>query len=644
MIEDKIKLLKGPILIIGASGFIGANIFKRIFMQRNDVFGTALSGNSWRIDKNENANIYHFNKMEPSEFKTLLDKLKPKTIFDCSSFGGYYFENNVDLIHKTNFFSLIEIFNILENYDFSVYVHSGSSSEYGLNSNKPSEISECIPNSHYSISKLSASNLIKYYGFVKKLPLINLRLYSVYGPYEEPTRLIPVLCKSIKNKNLPLFADKNISRDFIFIDDVIEIFIDISININPKLYGQSFNVGTGREISLEEVASVSKKLFLIKSIPKFNSSRNRSWDTKKWSSNTNKAKKALNWQAKINFEEGLKITYAWWSKTYKKYNYEKISKLNSKNQNSISAVVACYKDEHAIPIMYDRLCKVFKKLNIDYEIIFVNDCSPDESENIIRKLSSKNPRVIGISHSRNFGSQAAFLSGIKISKKESCVLLDGDLQDPPEVIESFVRKWREGNDIVYGVRVKREMPKYTEFYYKLFYYLFSKLSSFKIPQNAGDFSLIDRKAIQWILQFNESDYFLRGIRAYVGFKQTGVDYVRPERKFGKSTNSILKNIGWAKKAIFSYSNIPLNLITLIGFLSVIFTICLMSYLIIVKFLFWNAIPEGITFVSILIMLFGSVSLLSLGLLGEYIGKVLEETKKRPRFIVNKIIERGKDIN
>lgn len=644
MIQDKIKLLKGPILVIGASGFIGANIFKRIFKQRNDVFGTNLSGNSWRIDEHENGNIYYFNKMQSSEFKTLLDRLQPKTIFDCSSFGAYYFESDVDLIHKTNFFSLIEIFNILENYDISVYVHSGSSSEYGLNSNKPSEISESIPNSHYSISKLSASNLIKYYGYVKKLPLINLRLYSVYGPYEEPTRLIPVLCKSIKNKNLPLFADKNISRDFIFIDDVIEMFLDVSININPKIYGHSFNVGTEREISLEEVASISKKLFSIKSIPKFNSYQDRSWDTKEWKSNSKKAKKAFNWHAKVNFEDGLKITYAWWSNTYKKHNHEEISKLNSKNQNSISAVIACYKDEHAIPIMYNRLCKVFKKLNIDYELIFVNDCSPDESENVIRKLSSKNPRVIGISHSRNFGSQAAFLSGIKISQKESCVLLDGDLQDPPELIENFVQKWREGYDIVYGVRVKREMPKYREFYYKLFYYIFSKLSSFDIPKNAGDFSLIDRKAIQWILQFNENDFFLRGIRAYVGFKQTGVDYVRPERKFGTSTNGLLKNIGWAKKAIFSYSNIPLSLITLIGFFAVICTIFLMFYVIIIKFLFWDDIPEGITFVSVLTMLFGSVSLLSLGLLGEYLGKVLEETKKRPRFIVNRIIKRGKDIN
>ena len=123
MIQDKIKLLKGPILVIGASGFIGANLFKKIFNHRSDVFGTTLSGSGWRIGEGESSNIYHFNKLEPSEFKTLLNKLKPKTIFDCSSFGAYSFEDNAELIHKTNFLSLIEIFNILENYDLSIYVH-----------------------------------------------------------------------------------------------------------------------------------------------------------------------------------------------------------------------------------------------------------------------------------------------------------------------------------------------------------------------------------------------------------------------------------------------------------------------------------------------------------------------------------------
>src|SRR5207302_7163052 len=123
---------------------------------------------------------------------------------------------------------------------------------------------------------------------------------------------------------------------------------------------------------------------------------------------------------------------------------------------SISAIVACYKDNQAIPIMYERLKNTFTKLNIDFEIIFVNDCSPDDSEEVIREISRNDRRVVGISHSRNFGSQAAFVSGMRIANKNACVLLDGDLQDPPELIEQMVAEWRKGHDVVYGRRVKRE--------------------------------------------------------------------------------------------------------------------------------------------------------------------------------------------
>ncbi len=209
--------------------------------------------------------------------------------------------------------------------------------------------------------------------------------------------------------------------------------------------------------------------------------------------------------------------------------------------------MACYRDNQAIPIMYQRLKDTFAKLNVDHEIIFVNDGSPDDSEEVIRAISQNDRRVRGISHSRNFGSQAAFRSGMEIATKNSCVLLDGDLQDPPELIESMLGKWREGYDVVYGRRVKREAPLLMQFAYKAFYRLFDYFSYVSIPHDAGDFSLMDKRVVQAVLSFPERDLFLRGVRAFAGFKQTGIDYVRPERMFGVTTNSLLKNIGWAKK-------------------------------------------------------------------------------------------------
>ena len=183
-----------------------------------------------------------------------------------------------------------------------------------------------------------------------------------------------------------------------------------------------------------------------------------------------------------------------------------------------------------------------------------------------------------------------------------------------------------------------------EIFYKAFYFIFDKLSDIPIPRNAGDFSLIDKKVVRWILECSERDFFLRGIRAYVGFKQVGVDYVRAERMFGKTTNSLIKNVGWAKKAIFSFSQLPLHLLTLIGGITTLITFILGLYIIFLRIYDPTGIPQGITFLSLLVMFFGSSALFGLGLLGEYIGKILEESKLRPRFIRNKIIIRGSETS
>lgn len=642
-IKKDINSLQGPILIIGASGFVGANIFKKIKNYREDVFGTSFSGAGWRFK--DTSSILHMNMCDINNVNDVFKKVEPKTIFDCSSFGAYSFEKNIDLIHKTNYLSLIEIFETLEYHDIAAYIHAGSSSEYGLNSTSPSEDSPLIPNSQYAISKAAASNAITFYGKIKKFPVVNLRLYSVYGPYEDSSRLIPVLCEKTLEKSLPQFADKEVSRDFIYIDDVVDAFIASALRMRSEIYGESFNIGTGKRTDLKELAAISKSIFGINSDPKFDSKSGRAWDTDDWYADIEKSKKYLKWTPKISLEQGLKETQKWWKNFLKENSFSKLTKKGSnETKNSITAIIACYKDEKAIPIMHERLVNVFNENKIDYEIIFVNDCSPDNTHEIIKNISSKDPKVIGITHSRNFGSQSAFLSGMDMASKESCVLLDGDLQDPPELISEFIKKWRNGFDIVYGRRIKREMPFFIEIFYKGFYTILNKISDLEIPKNAGDFSLIDRKAMHWILECNEKDFFLRGIRAFVGFKQSGVNYYRAERLFGTSTNNWVKNFGWAKKAIFSFSSLPLHLLTFIGVITVIATFILASYSVFLRFFDPTSTPTGITFVSLLIMFFGSFSILGLGLLGEYIGKILEESKSRPRYIRDKVIIRGTETN
>jgi len=307
----------------------------------------------------------------------------------------------------------------------------------------------------------------------------------------------------------------------------------------------------------------------------------------------------------------------------------------------ISCIIACYKDEQAIPIMYERIVTTFNKIEAEYEIIFVNDSSPDQSLEAILELSAKDSNVIGINHRRNFGSQSAFLSGMKVSTGDAVVLMDGDLQDPPELIEVFFNKWQEGNNIVYGVRNKREVSFITQFLYKSFYKIFNKVASFMVPVDAGDFSLIDRESVNEILNFKEFDIFLRAIRAYIGGKQIGVPYFRPERMFGKSTNNFLKNIGWATKGILSVSRVPLTLVSFIG--AVLFLIGLITSIVFLFLFSLGRVEIGSEIIILAIILnisIGLISLVSIAAIGEYVGRILEETKHRPRYLVASYIKNG----
>ena len=307
---------------------------------------------------------------------------------------------------------------------------------------------------------------------------------------------------------------------------------------------------------------------------------------------------------------------------------------------TLSAVIACYKDGEAIPIMHKRLTDVFTKIGCNYEIIFVNDGSPDNSEKILEKICLDDEKTTAIFHSRNFDSQNAFTSGMLQSTGDAVILLDGDLQDPPEIIEVFVEKWLEGFDVVYGSRMNRDTSKLMNYAYKSFYRIFNKLSYLEIPLDAGDFSLMDRKVVNEINNAKEKDRFIRGLRAWVGFKQIGVPYHRPERLFGKSTNNFFKNVKWAKKGIFSYSYLPLEFMSFFSYLIVLISGLALLLYIILYFVNQEA-PKGITTLIVLVLFLGGVQLLSISILSEYIGKILEETKRRPNFIIKKILNNNK---
>jgi polyisoprenyl-phosphate glycosyltransferase len=307
------------------------------------------------------------------------------------------------------------------------------------------------------------------------------------------------------------------------------------------------------------------------------------------------------------------------------------------HRDKLTAVIACYRDAPAVPIMYERLVATFAKIGVDYEIIFVNDASPDDAGVVLAELAGRDPHVVVINHTRNFGSQNAFTSGMRVSTGDAVALLDGDLQDPPELIEEFHKRWKEGYEVVYGVRVKREAPFLLAGAYKAFYRLFRATSYVPIPVDAGDFSLLDRRVVKALNELPENNRFIRGLRAWVGFRQTGVPYVRPERMFGRTTNSWLKNLGWARKGIFSFSYVPLDFITWLAFVTVVGAFIGGIAQVILRIVQPQSVPSGFTTLIVLMLFLGGIQLLCLSIIGSYLEHIYDEVKRRPPYLVRSIL-------
>ncbi|HZC07584.1 MAG TPA: glycosyltransferase family 2 protein, partial [Ktedonobacterales bacterium] len=302
----------------------------------------------------------------------------------------------------------------------------------------------------------------------------------------------------------------------------------------------------------------------------------------------------------------------------------------------VSVVVPCYNEQGNIRPMYERLTAALTSITPTYEIIFVNNGSYDHSPEILDEIASRDPRVSVISLSRNFGSQGAYSAGFAYCSGDCVVGLDGDIQDPPELIPAFVATWLEGYDVVYGVRARRKGSLPRRIGYKLFYRLLRKLSYVDIPVDASDFGLMDRRVVNVLNEMPERSRLIRGLRAYAGFSQTGIPYERAERYSGFTTNSFLGLFRWASLGIISFSFAPLDLISYLAGGVVALTALAMVIYTVLYFVLPGA-PRGYETLLLVVLFLGAVQLLCLSIIGAYLGKIFEEVKARPRFLVNDVL-------
>jgi dolichol-phosphate mannosyltransferase len=308
----------------------------------------------------------------------------------------------------------------------------------------------------------------------------------------------------------------------------------------------------------------------------------------------------------------------------------------------LSVVVPCVNEEQVVEETARRLVFVFEAAGLGFELIFVDDGSVDSTPDLLRELQAADSRIRAVRLSRNFGHQVAITAGLEHSAGDAAVVIDADLQDPPELILDFIRKWQEGFDVVYGVRTER--PAESAFKLataKLFYRVISQLSDTKIPLDTGDFRLMDRRVVDALLSMPERDRFVRGMVSWLGFAQTAVPYRRAARFAGTTKYPLLKMLRFAADGIFSFSTVPLRLATWTGFLAsglAIFGILFSLY----ARIFGSGWVRGWTSTVIAVLFLGGVQLVCIGLIGEYVGRIYGESKRRPLYVVRERI--GFDVS
>jgi polyisoprenyl-phosphate glycosyltransferase len=308
---------------------------------------------------------------------------------------------------------------------------------------------------------------------------------------------------------------------------------------------------------------------------------------------------------------------------------------------NVSVVIPCYNEEEVLPTLFQRLHKVLELLKCKYEVIMVDDGSKDRTLHILLEQTKIDPTLRVVALSRNFGHQGALTAGLDHTRGEVVLIMDADLQDPPELLPQMLEKWRGGFDVVYGQRTTR----IGESWFKrgcafLFYRIFEKIIGIKVPRDTGDFRLLDKRAAKSLAQLREPHRFIRGMVAWVGFKQTPVMYERPNREHGETKYPFKKSLFLAIDAITSFSYAPLRLATYLGVGVSALAFFYIGLVVVLKVLIWFGLQieetPGYTSLMACLLLLGGVQLIVLGLIGEYVGRIFEQGQHRPLYLLDEV--------
>ena len=312
----------------------------------------------------------------------------------------------------------------------------------------------------------------------------------------------------------------------------------------------------------------------------------------------------------------------------------KAAPFTPEHQPELSVVIPVFNEEENITVLHSRLTAVLEEIHIDYEVIFVDDGSNDDSLNQLQNLSVKDKRVLVVELARNFGHQVSITAGLDFARGQAVAVMDADLQDPPEALPEFIAKWRKGYDVIYAIREQRKERWLKRSSYALFYRILRRVANIDIPLDSGDFCVMDRRVVELLKSMPERSRFIRGIRSWVGLNQVGLPFERHARYAGQSKYTIRRLVLLALDGLISFSYVPLRFISFLG-LSVSGLSIFLAVFYFVKKLLYGLSPPGFATLVVSIFFLAGIQLITMGVIGEYVGRIFEEAKRRPLYVLRR---------
>ncbi len=615
------------ILVTGASGFIGKRLTERLLADGHDVHVVVHMDDPISTSgQNPGTLTKQYYDGGTASIVSILDTVRPDVVYHLASyFVAEHASGDISRLVESNISFGTQLLEAMSLSGVPNLVNAGTSWQHG-------DESADRPSALYAATKQAFESLVKYYVDKAGINAVTLKLFDTYGPDDPRHKIVPLLL-GLSEDLTPLDMSPGKQHlNLVYVDDVVSAFIRAGeLLVSGEVSGhKDFAVRSGDTVSLKELVAQFEKQ-CGKKLPIT------------WGGRPYRVREIMTpwkgdilpgWQAEVSLKDGLR-------RTIESYGANK-GKPSLWQQVHLSFVVPCFNEMENIPVLCQRIIDSISNNNyIKYDIIIVENGSTDNSAEIIRGLHENNPRIKMIRLSRNFGYQGAITAGLQHAPGEWIAVLDGDLQDPPELIVSFLEKALEGFDVVYGVKTKRKGSRFKNFLYKTFYHCFSFLAEIEMPKHAGEFCVMNRRVVDIINDMPERQRFIRGLRTWTGFNQAGYDYAREERARGKSKFSLSGMFGLGIDGILSFSSFPLRITIVLGFLTVSASILLGVVQGVMKALKWldimditTLLPPGLTQTNLVMSFLFGVTITCLGIVGEYVGRIYNEVKQRPTFLVS----------